>query len=283
VSTRAALVLQRWCARQPLAAQPDIGRRMIARARPLVRLVRTGPLRRPGLEVVAPESLDDDARRDGITASDPGARRGPRAWWLEQILQSAPLSLWEHELDRSPDDILALPVSGDFARDLHQAWNIAAARQRNVAWARAFLRLPEARVDWTLAGVLPREERVGYVRQVLGAVPAGDGAVLPLLTAVDGTWPADLAPSVVDYLERLTATKSSRDTSLLIRLVGRRLPVRQPVRIETIGARMTTEAWAEQQARTVSFDHPWRAALTTLSATLALRARVDDELRRSTP
>jgi hypothetical protein len=104
-----------------------------------------------------------------------------------------------------------------------------------------------------------------------------------LLTAVDGPWPADLATAVIGYLERLAGTPPSRETPLLLRLVARRLPVRKPVLVETIEARITTEDWAEQQARTVAFDHPWRAALTTLSATLSVRARVDDELRRSTP
>ncbi|HEU4331689.1 MAG TPA: DUF5691 domain-containing protein [Lapillicoccus sp.] len=283
VSTRASLLLERLCANQPLDAQPDIGRRMIARARPLVRLVRSGLMRPPTLEVVAPGSLDDEARRDGITDNDGGTRRGPRAAWLDQILRRTPLSLWENEFRRSPNEIVALPVTGDFEHELHQAWRSAAVGQRNVAWARGFLRLPDARVDWALAGVLPRDERVAYVRHVLGSVTPGDGAVLPLLTAVEGTWPADLATSVIGYLERLTRTAPGRDTPLLLRLVARRLPVRERVLVETIEARMTTEDWAEQQARTVSFDHPWRHALTTLSATLTVRARVDDELRRSTP
>jgi hypothetical protein len=283
VSARAALLLERLCATLPLDDQPDVGRRMIARARPLIRLVRSGLLRTPALEVVAPEVLDDEARRDGITDNEGGSRRGPRAAWLGQILHRTPLALWENELRRSPDAIVALPVVGDFAGELPLAWHTAAVGQCNAEWARALLRLPDARVDWALAGVLPRDERIAYVRGVLRAVTPGDGAVLPLLTAVDGTWPADLATSVIAYLERLAGTAPSRETPLLLRLVARRLPVRQPVLVETIEARITTEDWAEQQARTVGFDHPWRAALTTLSATLSVRARVDAELRRSTP
>jgi hypothetical protein len=283
VSARAGLLLQRLCATQPLDDQPAIGRRMIARARPLVRLVRSGLLRTPSLEVMAPEALDDQARRDGITDNDGGSRRGPRAAWLDQIIRRTPLSLWENEFRRSPDEIVTLPVTGDFGPELHQAWHAAAVGQRNAAWARALLRLPDARIDWALAGALPHDERIAYVRHVLGAVASGDGAVLPLLTAVDGTWTAELATAVVAYLERLTATAPGRETALLMRLVARRLPVRQPLLVETIGARMTAEDWAEQQARTVAFDHPWRASLTTLSVTLSLRARVDDELRRSTP
>jgi hypothetical protein len=283
VSARAALLLERLCANRPLDAQPEIGRRMIARARPVVRLVRSGLLRSPALEVLAPESLDDEARGDGLTDGDGGSRRGPRAAWLEQILRRTPLSWWESEFRRSPDEIVTLPVTGDFGHELHPAWRAAVVGQRDAAWARAFLRLPDARADWALAGVLPRGERVRYVRTVLGAVPPGDGVVLPLLTAVDGVWPPELATSVIAYLEGLTSTAPNRETPLLLRLVGRRLPVRQPVLVETIEARMTAEDWAEQQARSVGFDHPWRAALTTLSATLSVRARVDDELRRSTP
>ena len=66
VSARAATLLARLCARLPLDEQPPFGRRAMDRARPAVRLVRQGLLRSTVLEVVAPEALDENARRDGI-------------------------------------------------------------------------------------------------------------------------------------------------------------------------------------------------------------------------
>ena len=76
---------------------------------------------------------------------------------------------------------------------------------------------------------------------------------------------------------------SVRESTSLLQLVARRLPVRSPVTIETIDARVTADDWADQQARSAGFDHSWRALLAALSTTLSVRARVDDELRRSDP
>jgi hypothetical protein len=283
VVARAATLLTRLGARLPLDQQPPFGLRAVQRARPVIRLVRQGLLRSTALEVVAPEELDPTARADLPAGPEPGFRKGQRAWWLEQILQRAPLSLWEKEFGRSPADLVALPVVGDFARELHPGWRAAAAVQQNLAWARAFLALADAPVDPSLVRVLPPDEQAAVAVRVLDSAEPGDAVVPALLTGVDGPWAADLASAVVGYVERLLTTTPVRESAPLLRLVARRLPVHTPVLIATIEARATIEDWADQQARSVGFDHPWRALLTSLSATLSVRARVDDELRRSAP
>ena len=159
VGVRAATLLTRLCGRLPLDQQPPFGERAITRAQPLVRLVRQGLLRSPALEVVAPESLDQSARGDLLSGPEPGFRKGQRAWWLEQVIQRAPLSLWENEFGRSPAELVALPVVGDFARELHPGWRAAAWAQQNLAWARALLAVPDAPVDPSLVGVLPAAEQ----------------------------------------------------------------------------------------------------------------------------
>jgi hypothetical protein len=234
------------------------------------------------LEVVAPEALDENARRDGIAEHAAGLQRGQRAWWLEQIIDRAPLSLWENEFRRSPADLAALPVTGDFARELRTGWQRAAVAQQNVAWARALLGVVGP-IGAPLLSVLPSSEQATYAQRVLDSVDAVDSLVLPMLAAVDGPWPAELATGVVGYVERLPATGLVRESTGLLQLVARRLPVRTPFTVQTIQARATAEDWADQQARSAGFDHPWRRALTVLSAILSVRARVDDELRRSAP
>ena len=283
VGVHAVTLLTRLCGGLPLDAQPPFGERAVQRARPVVRLVRQGLLRSPALEVVAPEALDRAARGDLLFGPEPGFRKGQRAWWLEQIIQRAPLSLWENEFGRSPAELVALPVVGDFARELHPGWSAAARAQQNLAWARGLLARADAPVEPFLVGVLPAGEQTALAVRVLDSVEAGDGVVLPLLTQIDGPWPADLATAAVGYLERLLATAPMRESTPLLQLVARRLPVRTPFTVATIQARATSEDWADQQARSVGFDHAWRALLTSLSATLSVRARVDDELRRSAP
>ena len=283
VGVRAATLLTRLCARLPLDQQPAFGERAIDRARPVVRLVRQGLLRSPALEVVAPEALDRAARHDLLSGPEPGFRKGQRAWWLEQIIQRAPLTLWENEFARSPAELVALPVVGDFARELHPGWVGAAWAQQDVVWARAILAVPDAPIEPPLVSVLPAAEQATLAVRVLDSAEAGDGVVLPLLTVVDGPWPPHLATAVVGYVERLLPTAPARDSTPLLQLVARRLPVRLPFAVETIQARASAEDWADQQARSAGFDHSWRRALTVLAATLSVRARVDDELRRSIP
>ena len=281
VAVRATTLLTRLCGRLPLDDQPPFGERAVDRARPVVRLVRQGLLRSPALEVVAPDSLDQAARGDRLYAPEPGYRKEQRAWWVEQIVQRAPLSLWENEFRRSPAELVALPVVGDFARELHPGWRAATWAQQNLTWARAFVAAADTAADTPLVGVLPAAEQARVARRVLDAAETGDAAVLPLLTTIDGPWPADVGVAVVAYVERLLATGLVRESTPVLRLVARRLPVRVPLPLDY--ARATSEAWADQRARDVGFDHPWRSALTALSATLSVRARVDDELRRSTP
>ena len=281
VRLRAASLLVRLCGSMPFDALPPFGRRLADRARPLVRLGRQGLLRSATLEVSAPEALDDQARADGIVQRTTGRQSGRRASWLEQILRSAPLSLWENDFARSPAELVALPVAGDFARELHRGWAAAAAAQRNVQWARALLETAAFAADPSLVRVLPGDERTSYAHTVLRSAKPGDATMLALLARVDGPWPPELATAVVEYIEWLLPSALVRESTPLLRLAARRLPVRTPLPLAY--GQATSEDWADQRARDFHFDHPWRTTLTTLSATLSLRASVDDELRRSAP
>jgi hypothetical protein len=282
VRLRAAGLLVRICGHLPLDALPPFGRRFADRARPLLRLGRQGLLRSATLEVSAPEALDDQAGSDGIVQRSMGAQPGRRASWLQQILRNAPLALWENDFRRSPAELVALPVAGDFARELHQGWAAAAAAQQNAVWARALLLGSSAfAADPSLVGVLGADERARYAHTVLRSAKPGDATVLPLLARVDGPWPTELATAVVEYVEWLLPSALVRESTLLLRLAARRLPVRVPLPLAY--AQATSEDWADQRARDFAFDHPWRTTLTSLSATLSLRASVADELRRSAP
>ena len=281
VRLRAAALLVRLCGHLPLDALPLFGRRLADRARPLVRLRRHGLLRSTTLEVWAPEALDDQARADGIVQRAAGTQPGRRAFWLEQILRSAPLRLWENEFGRSAAELVALPVTGDFARELHRGWAAAAATQGNAAWARALLGTSAFAADPSLISVLPADERASHAHTVLRTAKPGDATLLPLLARVDGPWSSELATAVLEYLEWLLPSALVRESTPLLRLAARRLPVRTPLAVAY--GQAASEDWADQRARDFAFDHPWRTTLTTLSATLSLRASVHDELRRSAP
>ena len=281
VRQRVVSLLVRLGGQLPLNTQPAFGRRNVARARPLVRLGRQGLRRSAALEVIAPETLDEVARRDAIVDRSGGFQKGKRAWWLEQILMRTPLPLWENEFRRSPTELVALPVAGDFARELHRGWAAAAVAQQNAAWARALLATSAFGADPSLVSVLTADERSRYAHTVLRSAKPGDATLHPLLARVDGPWSPELATAVVEYAEWLLPSALVRESTPLLRLAARRLPVRVPLPLAY--ARATSEDWADQRARDFAFDHPWRTTLTSLSATLSLRASVADEFRRSAP
>ena len=92
--------------------------RMAERTAPLLR-VENGQL-----VVELPGPPDAAMERDGV---EPGGRRVDR---LRVMLALTPLATWSH-------DLVALPVTDDLARAVHEGWAHAAKAQRDAEWARA--------------------------------------------------------------------------------------------------------------------------------------------------
>ena len=175
--------------------------RMAARARTCVSYTPEG------IEVEAPYECDAAMERDGVIPRPPHGR-GERAWWLGQLVDSAPLGTWPARFGgRSPEEIIALPVLDEWQPDLHAAWCRAAVRQRDVAWARALLgppppaSAPLAPVGdpAKLLSILPAGERAEWVASFI----AGHGLseAFQLLGACAVPWAAPLGRAVVDALD----------------------------------------------------------------------------------
>ncbi|MFF8094282.1 DUF5691 domain-containing protein [Streptomyces sp. NPDC016675] len=154
-----------------LSALPDsaLAARMAARAVTCVFLDRA--VEPPAITVEAPHECDPGMERDGVVAKPPSGR-GERSWWLGQLVEAAPLGAWTSRLGgRSPEEIVALPVTDDWRSDLHAAWCRAAVRQRNGTWARALLGAPTA-PEAGGPGAVSLAERA----KLLGTLGAGERA-----------------------------------------------------------------------------------------------------------
>jgi hypothetical protein len=180
-----------------LARLPEsrFARQMAERARPLLRVGRG---LRARLEAQLPEELDPAAARDVVLVKPPRGK-GERAWWLQQILGSAPLALWEAELGRSPAELVRLPVADNLADAVHAGWAEAAARQLAPAWAAALLPL-----TWNprLIAAVPREVAEDHVRKALG-----DSRADAVLQELRRPWGYELSRAIVrrGLLDRSTA------------------------------------------------------------------------------
>jgi hypothetical protein len=217
-----------------LAGIPDsaFARRAISRGTAALRVERQALRRR--LAVMLPESGDDAAARDGISAVSPSPVIGARAWLLTQVIAAVPLSEWTTRLGLRPDGLAALPVHGGFYLDLHAGWRIAAVAQRDASWAAALLatgdqddpgRPPSA---WPtqdeLAAVLPAAARMARAEAMLTRHgPSRETAAA--VSDCPGPWTESLSDAVLRQLAiAVRADKPPRWTDLLLSPAARKLP-----------------------------------------------------------
>ncbi|MEU9911875.1 DUF5691 domain-containing protein [Streptomyces sp. NPDC051001] len=192
-----------------LSALPGsaLAARMAVRATACVALDRTQET--PTITVEAPFECDASMERDGVVPKAP-AGRGERSWWFGQLVEAAPLGTWAARLGgRSPQEIVALPVTDDWRSELHAAWCRAAVRQRDAAWARALLGAPGAPEAGgpgavslaeraKLLGTLGSAERADWVAGFIAA--HGLSEAFQLLGGCAVPWAEPLGRAVVDAL-----------------------------------------------------------------------------------
>ncbi len=152
------------------------------------------------LTVTLPASFDDAMRRDGLEPGPPPGT-GERAWWLRQLVESAPLSAY-------PDTgLLSLRVEGYDAEQLRSALVTAVVREHSADWATALLAygpLPVQKIAELIAA-LPQEQQAAAVRAADLRTPEHFTVVV---RAIPAPWPADLATAVLNLLSRATVDDS---------------------------------------------------------------------------
>ncbi|MET9468309.1 DUF5691 domain-containing protein [Streptomyces sp. NPDC006544] len=229
--------------------------------------------------VTPPAECDAGMLHDGVVKRPP-AGRGERAWWLGQLVESAPLSCWQERFSGlGPAEIVARPLAEGWAEELHAAWCRAAVRQRDPAWSRALLgsaSAPPAAGPATaslaerakLLSILEEEQRAAWVAEFIRA--HGLSEAFQLLGACVVPWAGALGRAVVEALD------SARDAggypwsfSGVMGLAERCL---DPAEADRLAA-MTTEPVEAGGAAAY-----WAEAFQRLAATLRLRATMHAEL-----
>ncbi|MGA5099738.1 DUF5691 domain-containing protein [Streptomyces lavendulocolor] len=256
-------------------------RRMAARAATCVGLDRTGP--EATVTVEAPHECDAGMQRDGVQP-DPPPGRGERSWWLGQLVEAAPLTVWPARLGgRTPTDIVALPVADDWGDELHAAWCRAAVRQRDPDWARALLgppTTPPATGPGTsslaerskLLSLLPAAERAQWVADFIAA--HGLSEAFQLLGVCAVPWAEPLGRAVVDALDiARDAGSYPWSFSGVMGLAERCLDPGQADRLEVL-----TAVPDEPEGASPGAGGYWSEAFQRLVATLRLRAAMHAEL-----
>ncbi|MFZ3499849.1 DUF5691 domain-containing protein [Streptomyces sp. 5.8] len=229
--------------------------------------------------VTPPAECDAGMLRDGVVKRPP-AGRGERAWWLGQLVESAPLSCWRDRFGGlGPAEIVALPVAEGWAEELHAAWCRAAVRQGDPAWSQALLgsaSAPPAAGPATaslaerakLLSILGAEERAAWVAEFIRA--HGLSEAFQLLGVCVVPWAGALGRAVIEALD------SAREAggypwsfSGVMGLAERCLDPAEAGRLDAVAAEPVEEGGAAAY---------WSEAFQRLVATLRLRAALHAEL-----
>lgn len=260
-----------------LSALPEsaLAGRMAARARSCVSL---GP---EGINVEAPYACDPAMERDGVAAKPPNGR-GERSWWLGQLVDAAPLSMWPARFGgRTPEQIIALPVLDEWQSDLHAAWCRAAVRQRDADWVRALLGPPPTSAapvaaigdPAKLLAILPTGERADWVAEFIAA--HGLSEAFQMLGVCAVPWSGPLGRAVVDALDiARDAGSYPWSFSGVMGLAERSLDPDAADQVAVLSA--AAEEPRDGSPGAVAY---WSEAFQRLVGTLRLRAAMLTELR----
>ncbi|MFJ4498712.1 DUF5691 domain-containing protein [Streptomyces sp. NPDC088864] len=238
---------------------------------------------KPFVAVEAPHECDEAMQRDGVVALPPSGR-GERSWWLGQLVEASPLSVWPARFGgRGPAEIVALPVADGWGEELHAAWCRAAVRQREAVWARALLGSPSTPPSngpgtaslaerSKLLAVLPPAERASWVADFVAA--HGLSEAFQLLGVCPVPWARPLGRAVVDALDiARDAGSYPWSFSGVMGLAERCLDPAEADRLEVL-----TTTPAEPADASPGANGYWSEAFQRLVSTLRLRATMDDEL-----
>ncbi|NJQ07336.1 DUF5691 domain-containing protein [Streptomyces lonarensis] len=185
--------------------------RMTERALACLRLREADDGTGPELVVTAPTACDREMQRDGLVAKPPTGQ-GERSWWLRQLLEAVPPSTWQEQWGgRSAEEIVALPVTAEWAETVRLGLILAAVRHDDRGWARALLGDPARPFPGgpenagRLLGLLPPADRAAWAAGFVASQGLGPaGAVLSRCPA---PWPAALTSAFGEAARTAWRTK----------------------------------------------------------------------------
>jgi Family of unknown function (DUF5691) len=204
-----------------LAQLPEsrLCQRMIERMKPLVKFMAAekGSLlklkggRKAKLEITLPTACDKAMMRDGID-SRKQAGIGEKAGWLQQIIESVPISFWGKEWQTTPAELIATAsIDKEWRTVLLGGWASAAVRAENADWAEALLlEQVEKKTLLKQAGpllkVLPRERREACLFAALQSDLNMDVIFSEMLTECRDPWSREFSRILLKQIKELAKT-----------------------------------------------------------------------------
>ncbi len=246
-------------------------------------------------QIESPEEGSKDWERDGITLQLPTYVKGAKAWWLQQLVEMAPLDFWPQTLNKTPEQLWEWSRRSDWKTALRQGWLAALQTQHDVRWlpllqsmdrdARATALLPN------LLDQLNEEQREALWLERLQN-KQGQGALIENINNMDdrlpttGVFSAAMSDWIVDALYKALGGKQAQgnwhswqaDRAMLA--CARRLHTSSLQRFAALWREAAAAVEAAPEPTTESSEAAEKLPLTEEQQTRLARARLrpwDDE------
>jgi hypothetical protein len=261
-------------------------RRMIDRTRSLVvassasgsKLIRA-LTRQSKIQVTLPEACDESMRRDGVEPTPPQGM-GEKAWWLDQMVASVPVTFWNDHLGLPPAQCVQDAEKTDCADVLLPAWATATKRGRHLEWAHAILEYAlGAKRNFQLLSVvevLPPAHRDSVVIKLLSSDRNLIGYAQPgfnLLQCCPGPWTERLGRALLEFLQ--FQVKQNQEARLSLTYIWFPNPEQFAMNMP-----ITLAAEAQEMFADIASDHSILKPLNTFLEILQFRSKMLKEVHK---
>ena len=167
-------------------------------------------------QIEPPEEGHKDWERDGIALQPPAYIKGVKAWWLQQMVELAPLDFWMQQLGMTPEQLWEWSRRSDWKTALRQGWLAALRDQPDVRWIDLLQTMDrDARAESLLPAMLNQlshEQREAYwLRQLQQA----KGTLIDRINTLEGGMPVvgefslPMSERVMDELDKALGGKQA--------------------------------------------------------------------------
>lgn len=141
-------------------------------------------------QIEPPEEGHKDWERDGIELQPPSYIKGVKAWWLQQMVELAPLDFWMQHLSMTPEQLWEWSRRSDWKTALRQGWLAALRDQPDVRWIDLLQTMDrDARAESLLPALLeqlsPEQREAYWLRQLQQA----KGTLIERINTLEGGMP----------------------------------------------------------------------------------------------
>lgn len=141
-------------------------------------------------QIEPPEEGNKDWERDGIALQPPAYIKGVKAWWLQQMVELAPLDFWQQYLGMTPEQLWEWSRRSDWKTALRQGWLAALRDQHDVRWIDLLQTMDrDARAESLLPALLdqlsPEQREEHWLRQLQQA----KGTLIDRINTLEGGMP----------------------------------------------------------------------------------------------